>query len=154
MISQTLSNGVGITVKEGQSICTIVPSNVNLAVELFIKPVDMPLIEIGSPVQVIFDGWPTMVFSGWPEMTYGTFPGKIYAVDNVLNEKGYYRVLVKADDGKKPWPRELKIGVGSMSFMLLKRVPVWYELWRQLNGFPPDYYHNNRKDPSENAKSK
>ncbi len=154
LISQTLSNGVGITVKEGQSICMIVPSEVNLAVELYIKPVDMPLIEIGSPVQVIFDGWPTMVFSGWPELSYGAFPGRIYAVDNVLNEKGYYRVLVKADEGKKPWPKELKIGVGSMSFMLLKRVPVWYELWRQLNGFPADYYHNDRKDPSKNDHSK
>jgi hypothetical protein len=24
--------------------------------------------------------------------------------------------------------------------MLLNDVPVWYEIWRQLNGFPPEYY--------------
>ena len=24
--------------------------------------------------------------------------------------------------------------------MLLKDVPIWYELWRQINGFPPEYY--------------
>jgi len=24
--------------------------------------------------------------------------------------------------------------------VLLKDVPIWYELWRQINGFPPDYY--------------
>jgi hypothetical protein len=23
---------------------------------------------------------------------------------------------------------------------LLKDVPIWYELWRRLNGFPPEYY--------------
>jgi hypothetical protein len=22
---------------------------------------------------------------------------------------------------------------------MLNNVPIWYELWRQLNGFPPDY---------------
>jgi hypothetical protein len=22
---------------------------------------------------------------------------------------------------------------------MLKDVPIWYELWRQFNGFPPDY---------------
>jgi adhesin transport system membrane fusion protein len=24
--------------------------------------------------------------------------------------------------------------------MLLSDVPIWYELWRNINGFPPDYY--------------
>jgi hypothetical protein len=23
---------------------------------------------------------------------------------------------------------------------LLDNVPVWFELWRNLNGFPPNYY--------------
>jgi len=22
----------------------------------------------------------------------------------------------------------------------LNDVPVWYEIWRQINGFPPEYY--------------
>lgn len=149
LVSQTLSNGVGIAVKEGQAICTIVPSNINLAVELFISPVDMPLIEKGAPVQFIFDGWPTMVFSGWPEFSYGTFPGVIYAIDNALQANGKYRILVKMDSKDKQWPNQLKIGVGARGFMLLKRVPVWYELWRKLSGFPPDFYHNNRTAPKQ-----
>ncbi len=151
LVSQTLSNGVGIAIKEGQSICTIVPSNVNLAVELYVKPMDMPLIEIGSPVRFVFDGWPTMVFSGWPEFSYGTYPGEIYAIDNALQPNGTYRILVKMDSKDKPWPQQLKIGVGARGYMLLKRVPVWYELWRQLNGFPPDFYHNNRVDPTKKS---
>lgn len=144
LVSQTLSNGVGIAVSEGQALCTIVPSEINLAVELFVKPVDMPLIEIGAPTQFVFDGWPTMVFSGWPQLSYGTFPGEIYAVDNALQPNGNYRVLVKMSADKKVWPQQLKIGVGARAYMLLKTVPVWYEIWRQLSGFPPDFYHNNR----------
>jgi hypothetical protein len=49
-------------------------------------------------------------------------------------------VLVKEDAADKPWPRELKMGVGAQGIALLKDVPVWYELWRNINGFPPDYY--------------
>ncbi len=144
LVSQTLSNGVGIAVSEGQALCTIVPSEINLAVELFVKPVDMPLIEVGAPAQFVFDGWPTMVFSGWPALSFGTFPGEIYAVDNALQANGNYRVLMKMSANGKKWPEQLKIGVGARAYMLLKTVPVWYEIWRQLNGFPADYYHNNR----------
>lgn len=154
LVSQMLSNGVGIAVTEGQALCTIVPSEINLAVELFVKPVDMPLIEQGSPVQFVFDGWPTMVFSGWPQLSYGTFPGVIYAIDNALQPNGNYRVLVKMDDKKKQWPSQLKIGVGARAYMLLKTVPVWYEIWRQLSGFPPDFYHNGRKEEAQKTTEK
>jgi multidrug resistance efflux pump len=153
LVSQTLSNGVGIAVSEGQALCTIVPSEINLAVELFVKPIDMPLIEIGAPAQFVFDGWPTMVFSGWPDLSYGTFPGEIYAVDNALQPTGNYRVLVKMAIDKKQWPEQLKIGVGARAYMLLKTVPVWYEIWRQLSGFPPDFYHNNRTRVSNTPKT-
>ena len=29
---------------------------------------------------------------------------------------------------------------------MLGNVPVWYELWRQLNGFPPEYYDADAED--------
>jgi hypothetical protein len=118
-----------------------------------VKPIDMPLIEIGAPAQFVFDGWPTMVFSGWPDLSYGTFPGEIYAVDNALQPTGNYRVLVKMAVDKKQWPEQLKIGVGARAYMLLKTVPVWYEIWRQLSGFPPDFYHNNRTRVSNTPKT-
>jgi adhesin transport system membrane fusion protein len=32
------------------------------------------------------------------------------------------------------------VGSGSRTIALLEDVPIWYELWRQLNSFPPNYY--------------
>jgi hypothetical protein len=30
----------------------------------------------------------------------------------------------------------------------LNNVPVWYEIWRQFNSFPPDYYEPERAEES------
>jgi hypothetical protein len=37
------------------------------------------------------------------------------------------------------WPsdRFLRQGVRANGWILLERVPLWYEVWRRLNGFPP-----------------
>lgn len=151
-VSKTNIMGLNETVKEGQSICTIVPDGASLAVELKISPNDMPLIDVGESVNFVFDGWPTIVFSGWPAASFGTFQGKVYGVDNMMDTDGKYRVLVKANTQKKAWPTALKIGVGARGYMLLKTVPIWYELWRVLNGFPADFY---KPEPStETKKSK
>ncbi len=150
-VSKTSIRGIGETVKEGQAICTIVPDGASLAVELKISPNDMPLVDVDEQVNFVFDGWPTIVFSGWPDASFGTFQGKVYGVDNMMDTDGKYRVLVKADVSKKPWPPALKIGVGARGYMLLKTVPIWYELWRVLNGFPADFY---RPEHIENIKGK
>ena len=139
-ISKTSIRGLNETVKEGQAICTIVPDGASLAVELKLQPNDMPLVDVGETVNFVFDGWPTIVFSGWPAASFGTFYGTVYGVDNMVDENGEYRVLVKSDNTKKAWPSALKLGVGARGYMLLKTVPVWYELWRILNGFPADFY--------------
>jgi len=139
-ISKTSIRGINETVKEGQAICIIVPDGASLAVELKLQPNDMPLVDVGETVNFVFDGWPTIVFSGWPAASFGTFYGTVYGVDNMVDENGQYRVLVKSDNTKKPWPAALKLGVGARGYMLLKTVPVWYELWRILNGFPADFY--------------
>ena len=55
---------------------------------------------------------------------------------------GKYRMLVAEDPDDHPWPEELRPGSGAMTLTLLKDVPIWYELWRQFNGFPPDYYQD------------
>ena len=34
-------------------------------------------------------------------------------------------------------------GGGANGIALLNNVPLWYEIWRLLNGFPPDLYKNN-----------
>lgn len=148
-VTRTKVNGIGETIKEGETICQILPKTYESVVELFIDPVDMPLVHDGVHVQFTFDGWPTMVFSGWPNLTYGTFPGVIYGVNSSPNENGKYRVLVKQRKDLKPWPNELKIGVGARGYLLLKKVPIWYELWRIISGFSPDYYLPQKETPSK-----
>ena len=139
-VSKTQIRGINETIKEGQAVCTIVPEGAMLAVELHVKPTDVPLISVGQTVNFVFDGWPTVVFSGWPKASFGTFPGIVYGIDNMMGDRGEYRVLIHADDKKKKWPAQLKVGIGARGYMQLKTVPIWYELWRILNGFPADFY--------------
>ncbi|MCI5082437.1 MAG: HlyD family secretion protein [Saprospiraceae bacterium] len=139
-ITQALTPGIGETVKEGDPIVSIMPADYELAVELDIKPMDLPLVDIGQKVRFLFDGWPALVFSGWPELSYGTYQGTVVAIDNNVNSKGKYRILISPDEDIKPWPEALRPGSGAKGIALLNDVPLWYEVWRQLNGFPPDYY--------------
>ena len=142
-ISKAIQSGVGETIKEGTDIVTIVPFQYDLAVEMFVKPMDLPLLELNQHVQIQFDGWPSIVFSGWPGVSYGTFGGKVVAIDNFISTNGKYRILVAPDEKYPAWPKEIRMGAGAQTFTLLKDVPIWYELWRQINGFPPDYYKIN-----------
>lgn len=132
--------GIGEIVKEGEMIVEIVPDNIQYAVELFVRPVDLPLLEIGQKIRFMFDGFPAVVFSGWPQASYGTFGGKVAAIESSVSENGKFRVLVSEDAADKKWPIQLKMGTGAQGMALLKDVPIWYELWRNINGFPPDYY--------------
>lgn len=132
--------GINEIVKEGEMIVEIVPNSFKYAVELFVKPMDLALINKGQDVRLQFDGYPAIVFSGWPNSSYGTFAGKISAIETNRNENGQFRVLIIPDMKEKNWPSNLKIGTGAQGFALLNDVPIWYELWRQLNGFPPDFY--------------
>ena len=92
----------------------------------------------------MFDGWPTVVFSGWPNLSYGTFGGEVVAIDNFISQNGKYRILVAPDPNDVEWPDALRPGSGANGLILLTDVPIWYELWRNLNGFPPDFYKNNK----------
>jgi multidrug resistance efflux pump len=132
--------GINEIVKEGEMIVEIVPNVFLYAVELFVKPMDLALLNKGQDVRLQFDGYPAIVFSGWPNSSYGTFAGKISAIETNRNESGKFRVLIVPDQQEKKWPSNLKIGTGVQGFALLNNVPIWYELWRQLNGFPPDFY--------------
>jgi hypothetical protein len=107
------------------------------------------LLGVGQQVRFTFDGVPAIVFSGWPDASYGIFNGKVIAVENAANKNGNFRVLVAEDTSKKPWPYALRIGAGARGFALLKDVPVWYELWRNINGFPPEFYQSNIEKPSK-----
>ena len=122
---------------------------------MFVRPVDLPLLARGQKVRLLFDGFPAIVFSGWPEASYGTFGGEVAAIENSLSSNGSYRVLIKEDTSDKQWPNQLMMGTGAQGIALLKNVPIWYELWRNINGFPPEYYRPKEdKDKSGSDKKK
>lgn len=148
-VNRALQSGIGETIKEGTPIVSIMPEKYDIAVETFVSPTDLPLLHKGEKVRVWFDGWPTIVFSGWPNMSYGTFGGKIVAIENFISENGKFRVLIAPDEKEVRWPKQISIGSGAQTLALLDNVPVWFELWRTLNGFPPNYYQpkaNLKKD--------
>ena len=151
-INRALQAGIGETIKEGTPIATIMPSEYDIAVETYVNPLDLPLISKGAKVRVWFDGWPTIVFSGWPDMSYGTFGGQIVAVENFISENGKFRILIAPDPEEAKWPEQLSIGSGAQTIALLNTVPVWFEIWRTLNGFPPDYYESKASYKTSKAK--
>jgi multidrug efflux pump subunit AcrA (membrane-fusion protein) len=132
--------GINEMVKEGDMIVEIVPTNINFAAEMYVDPMDLVLINKNQEVRLIFDGFPAIVFSGWPQASYGTFLGEVIAVETNRSENGKFRLLIVPSKKEKPWPTNLKLGAGVRGFALLKDVSIWYELWRQINGFPPEYY--------------
>lgn len=139
-IVQLNKAGIGEILKDGESIGSIVPAQVNYAVEIYVKPVDLPLVKPGQKVMCAFDGFPAIVFSGWPNSSYGVFAGEVIAVESNIDANGLFKALVVEDKDTKPWPAQIKIGAGVQAIAILNDVPVWYELWRNINGFPPDYY--------------
>jgi len=116
-----------------------VPETTNLVVELFMDGNDVPLIHAGDSARLQFEGWPAIQFAGWPSVAVGTFGGKVLLVDSTDNGKGKFRILVEPDPNSEIWPstRYLRQGVRTNGWVLLNKVSLGYELWRQFNGFPP-----------------
>jgi multidrug resistance efflux pump len=144
--------GIGEIIKENENIASIVPANTKTAVEMTVRALDMPLIYKGCKVRIQFDGWPALVFSGWPSANVGTFGGLVQVIDKVADEKGNFRILVTQDPNDYPWPELIRAGGGVYGWAMLNRVPVWYELWRQINGFPPEYYKKASSSKPETKK--
>lgn len=154
-ITKLYKSGIGETVNAAEAILSIMPADFNLAVEMYVLPQDMPLIQIGSKVRMAFDGWPAIVFSGWPNTSYGTYGGKVVAIDNIISENGKYRIMVAQDTTEQKWPSEIRVGSGASCITLFKDVKIGYEIWRNLNGFPPDYYKElNEVSVNKNSESK
>jgi multidrug resistance efflux pump len=138
-VVRALKAGIGETIKEGESVATLQPSRPRKAVELYVRPMDVPLLQRGREVRLQFDGWPALQFSGWPSVSVGTFSGTVTVIDLVDSPDGRYRLLVtpRVDKDDPDWPDQLRVGSGVYGWVMLNDVPVWYEIWRQLNGFPP-----------------
>lgn len=139
-VVKALKTGIGETIKEGEGVVTVMPVNPDKAVALYVRPMDVPLLSVGRQVRLEFDGWPALQFSGWPSVAVGTFGGVVQVIDYVetSDKNGKYRILVvPSDDSDGDWPEQLRLGSGVNGFAMLDEVPLWYELWRLYNGFPP-----------------
>ncbi len=140
----------GAYLKPGSPICVVIPDTEARFVEAWVDGMDMPLITArearpdgtvvpGSRARLQFEGWPAIQFMGWPSVAVGTFGGEVITVDATDDGTGKFRVVIAPDADDEPWPgpRFLRQGVRAKSWVLLRMVPVWQEVWRQLNGFPP-----------------
>jgi len=141
-VVKTMKAGIGENIKEGESIATLQPATPLMAAEIFVDAMDVPLILGESPVRLQFEGWPSVQFSGWPSVAVGTFAGTVTVIDKVSSANGKYRLLVRPanplPEKDEPWPEQLRLGSGVYGRVILRSVPVWYEIWRKLNGFPPN----------------
>jgi len=138
----------GQYVKEGEDLCTIVPDTNDRVVELLLSGVDAPLVLAYAErtghmphVRLQFEGWPAVQFSGWPELAIGTFGGRIRQIDAASGGAGKFRVLIEPEQrlAGDPWPdpQFLRQGNQAIGWVFLNRVPLGYEIWWRLNGFPP-----------------
>lgn len=147
MIVKALRTGIGETIKEGDEVVTIMPENPELAVEMYASAIDIAILNIGDEIRLQFEGWPALVFSGWPGVTFGTFGARVKTIDKV-STGGKFRILATVDTETGHWPQQIRIGTNAKGWAMLKTVPVWFEIWRRLNSFPPEF----RNDMPEEKK--
>lgn len=161
------ANGqAGGFVKQGQTLATLVPEASQVAVELYIDGNDISFVDIGRHVRLQFEGWPAVQWVGWPSAAVGTFGGKVAFIDRFDNGSGKFRIMVVPDDRplyqpegtiadwlrgiltfttrqeerrSPPWPDDiyLRQGMRAKGWVVLDSVSLGFEIWRQLNGFPP-----------------
>jgi multidrug resistance efflux pump len=151
----------GTYLSPGSPICVIIPVTESRFVEVWVDGNDLPLIQAktekegktvsGSTVRLTFEGWPAIQSMGWPQLAINTFGGEVLFVDPTDGGNGRFRVVIGAtddivdrNDGQGPvavgWPdgeRWLRQGTRANALVMLKEVPLWFEVWRQINGFPP-----------------
>jgi len=130
------------TVKEGDKLFEVIPDTSDLAVELNVRGLDLQLIKVGDEVRLQFEGWPAIQFVGWPSVAVGTFGGKVIAINPSDDSKGNFKIFVGPDLNdpmQEKWPdsRYLRQGIRANGWVILDTVPLGFEIWRQLNGFPP-----------------
>lgn len=137
-ILKLLAGGSTTLVRVGDKIATFAPALHNPAVELYVSGNDIPLIYKGRKVRLQFEGWPAVQFSGWPAIAIGTFGGIVSSVDESASENGKFRVIIVRDETEE-WPdqRFLRHQAKAYGWVLMNEVKLGYEIWRQINNFPP-----------------
>lgn len=137
MIFKRLAGEESVVVKAGDVLAQIIPDTQSRAVELWIDGNDIPFVRLKQKARLQFEGWPAVQFRGWPQIAVGTFGGTVSFIDPTDNGEGMFRTVIIPDE---PWPKPqfLRQGVRVHGWVQLGEVPLWYELWRQFNGFPPE----------------
>ncbi|MFT6079898.1 MAG: adhesin transport system membrane fusion protein [Planctomycetota bacterium] len=177
----TASGQGGVYVKQGQTLAVLVPASSQIAVELYIDGNDITFIEVGRHVRLQFEGWPAVQWVGWPSAAVGTFGGKVAFIDRSDEGTGKFRIMVlpderpfakpegvvvdwlrsiltfqkpTPDDNPHAWPGDeyLRQGVRAKGWVVLDRVSLGYEIWRQLNGFPPTIERGEKAKKPEQGK--
>lgn len=133
--------GAGETVRQGDKIVRLSPNSLDKAIEMTADGIDAPLLNVGRKVKILFYGIPAIPLPAWPEVMAGTYTGVIKVIDQVDDGKGNFRFWVVPDPEDRAWPEQSHVRQGTkvMGWVILNRVPLWYELWRRFNLFPPDY---------------
>lgn len=133
--------GVGETVRQSDTLIRLSPTSTDKAIEMTADGLDAPLLNVGRKVKILFYGIPAIPLPAWPELMAGTYSGVIKVIDQVDDGKGNYRFWVVPDPDDRAWPEQSHVRQGTkvMGWVILNRVPLWYELWRRFNLFPPDY---------------
>lgn len=150
VVLRVLSGNSATMVKAGDKLATFAPDLNDPAIELYVSSNDIPLIYEGRKVRLQFEGWPAIQFSGWPSLAIGTFGGVVTAVDSSISENGKFRVIIKKADGEN-WPDQkfLRHGTKAYGWILLNNVRLGYEIWRQINSFPPEFDQQNSSNKKQ-----
>ncbi len=140
IILNLIAGNTATYVNAGDVLANFVPEAQERVIEIFIDGRDVALVQPGAKARIQFEGWPAVQFTGWPSQAIGTFGGIVTGVDPAAQVNGRFRVLISEDPGDtETWPdqRYVRFGANVRAWILLETVPLGYELWRQLNNFPP-----------------
>ncbi len=128
-------------VNAGDILATLAPHAPDRVAELMVNGLDVALIRPGYPVRLAFEGWPAIQFSGWPSVAHGMFDGRVRSIDPSAQQTGLFRVLVEPNPDARAWPDPefIPLGAKVQGWVQMETVKIGYELWRQLNSFPPEF---------------
>lgn len=140
-IVRLISGGEATYIKAGDTLATFIPRDIQRAAVIQVTGLDAPLIKKGQKARLQFEGWPILQFSGWPSAAVGTFAGKVEFIEPVAALNGNFNVWLTEDPDGSPWPNEnfVRLGSKAKGWILLSEVSLGYEIWRQLNNFPPSH---------------
>lgn len=147
IIMKRLAGQESVLVKAGETLAEMIPDTSSRVAEVWVDGNDLPLVHLNQSARVQFEGWPAIQFSGWPSVAVGTFPAKVIVIDPAGNASGQFRVILAPPTaGEWPKPSFLRQGIKVQAWILLGQVPLWYELWRRFNNFPPSIQQPNEKN--------